>query len=78
MEPLQDFYDLENQRETTEDIENSIHNSLIDNRRTNRYNCYELVFNDCFWVDFFLLLGIILLMIIVVTIITVILVKKLD
>lgn len=75
MESLKCFYDLENQRETTEDIENSIHNSLIDNRRTNRYNCYELVFNDCFWV---VPLGIILVMIIVVMIITVILVKKLD
>jgi hypothetical protein len=77
MESLRDFYDIESQskrEEKNEDIENSIQNSLLYNHPTNRYNYYEVIFNDCFWVVPF---GIVITMIIIVMVITVIVVKKL-
>lgn len=79
MESLKNFNDLGTYRESDEkyeDIENSIHNSLLYNQPQNRYNCHEFCFiNDCFWIVPF---GITLFMIIIVMVITVILVKKLS
>lgn len=49
METLQNLYDMENQRKNTVDIENSIHNSLLYNQPTNRYNFRDVVFDSCYW-----------------------------
>jgi len=72
MEPLQDFYDLENHRKNTIDIENSIHNSLLDNHPINRYICRDIVFDTCYWVAPFIF---VLFMVFVFMIIAVLLVK---
>lgn len=78
MKSLKSFHDLESHRESDEkyeDIQNSIQNSLLYNEPANRYNYYDFLFNDCFWIVPF---GITLVMIIIVMIITVILVKTLS
>ena len=74
METLNKFYDVENQRENTEDIENSIHNSLLYNRPTVRQNCYEFCLHEC---SALLPFGIAIIVIIIVMIIVVIVVKNL-
>ncbi len=77
MESIKNFYDVENPREydeKIEDIENSIHNSLLYNRPTTQYNCYELVLKDCLSL---LPFGIMIVIIIICMIMTVIIVKKL-
>jgi hypothetical protein len=72
MESLTNFYDVENQRKNTEDVENSIHNSLLYNQPTTRYNCHDIVFNSCSWV---IPIGIVTIMIIIVMVIVVVTVK---
>jgi len=72
MESLTNFYDVENQRKNTEDVENSIHNSLLYNQPTTRYNCHDIVFNGCSWV---IPIGIVIIMIIIVMVIVVVTVK---
>jgi len=72
MESLTNFYDVENQRKNTEDIENSIHNSLLYNHPTTRYNCQDIVFNGCSWL---IPIGIVIIMIIIVMVIVVVTVK---
>jgi hypothetical protein len=72
MESLTNFYDVENQRKNTEDVENSIHNSLLYNKPTTRYNCHDIVFNGCSWL---IPIGIVIIMIIIVMVIVVVTVK---
>jgi hypothetical protein len=78
MESIKNFYDLENQsrRETEEkyeDIQNSIHNSLLYNRPTFRHKFNEFCFNECFWIVPF---GIVIIMIVIVMVIVVVVVKE--
>jgi hypothetical protein len=78
MESLKNFNDLQTLRESDEkyeDIENSIHNSLLDNRRTIQHNFYDFCYNLSFSVVPF---GIVVIMIIIVMVITVVIVKKLS
>jgi len=72
MEPLTNFYDLENQRKNTEDVENSIRNSLLNNQPIIRYKCHEIIHNSCSWV---IPIGIIIIMVIIVMVIVVVTVK---
>jgi hypothetical protein len=78
MESLKNFNDLKTLRESDEkyeDIENSIHNSLLYNQPTMKHKCNEFCFNDCFWVIPF---GIVITMIIIVMVIVAVVVKKLS
>jgi len=72
MEPLKNFYDLENQRKNTEDVENSIRNSLLDNQPTTKYNCHDIIQNSCSWL---IPIGIVIIMVIIVMVIVVVTVK---
>jgi hypothetical protein len=72
MESLTNFYDVENQRKNTVDIENSIHNSLLNNKPTIRYNCHDIIQNSCSWL---IPLGIVIIMVIIVMVIVVVTVK---
>jgi len=72
METLTNFYDVENQRKNTVDIENSIHNSLLDNEPTIRYKCHEIIHNSCSWL---IPLGIVIIMVIIIMVIVVVTVK---
>jgi hypothetical protein len=63
------------QKKKYEDIENSIHNSLLYNKPTIQDNCYDFFYNVCFWSVPF---GIIIVIIMIIMIITIILVKKLS
>jgi len=72
MESLTNFYDLENQRKNTEDVENSIRNSLLNNQPIIRYKCHEIIHNSCYWV---IPVGIVIIMVIIVMVIVVVTVK---
>lgn len=71
METLQDFYDVENQRKNTIDIENSIRNSLLDNQPTNRYICRDIVFDGCYWIGPFVFILFIVFIMMVIAVLVV-------
>ena len=78
METLNNFNDLKIIRESDEkyeDIENSIHNSLLYNQPTIKDNCYNLFYNLSFSIIPF---GIVIIMVIIVMVIVAVAVKILS
>ena len=78
MESVKNFNDLKTIRESDEkyeDIENSIHNSLIYNQPTIKHNCNEFCYNLSFSVIPF---GIVIIMVVIVMVIVAVLVKTLS
>jgi len=75
MESLENFNDLKSIRESDEkyeDIENSIHNSLLYNKPTIKHNCNEFCYNLSFSVVPF---GIVITMVIIVMVIVAVMVN---
>jgi|LakMenEpi03Aug12_release.lakeMendotaPanAssembly.Ray.scaffolds.fasta_scaffold5844680_1 hypothetical protein len=75
METIENFNDLKSIRESDEkyeDIENSIHNSLLYNKPTIKYNCNEFCYNLSFSVVPF---GIVIIMVIIVMVIVAVMVN---